>query len=172
MSRGGDITLTCWDGEHTFRLRIGELRALQEKCDAGPAFILQRLRDGSWKVDDIRETLRLGLIGGGMEQQKALELVLDHVDAVPLAQNLVNAHAVIMASIFGTEEERLGKPDPAGMKGSRESAANSPSPVSTGPEPSLVSAPTMSTEPASGNSTRSRKATGKPTRARKRQPKN
>jgi hypothetical protein len=172
MSRGGDITLTCWDGEHTFRLRIGELRILQEKCDAGPGFILQRLRDGSWKVDDIRETLRLGLIGAGIEQQKALELVLEHVDPVPLTQNIVNAHAVVMAAIFGTEEERLGKPEPAKEPRKRESAESSPSPVSMALEPSSDSAPTTSIEPASGNSTHSRKATGRRTRAKKTQPRN
>ena len=109
MSRGGEVTLQCWDGEHTFRLRIGELRTLQEKCDAGPAFILGRLRDATWRIDDIRETLRLGLIGAGIEQQKALTLTVEHVDGVPLTNNIVNAHAVLMAAIFGIEEERLGK---------------------------------------------------------------
>ena len=143
MSRGGDITLTCWDGEHTFRLRIGELRTLQEKCDAGPAFIAGRLRDGSWLVDDIRETLRLGLIGAGVKQQAALSLVIEHVDGVPLAENVVTAHAVLMAAVYGVGDEVLGKSVPAGMS-PNENGENSPSPAST---PSVP--PSESVQPTS-----------------------
>lgn len=129
MSRGADIELSCWDGTHTFRLRIGELRKLQEKCDAGPLAIANRLRDGTWLVDDIRETLRLGLIGAGVKQQDALMLVERHVDDLPLLQNVSTAHAVVMASIIGSEDERLGKPE-AGA-GQSPNETSSPSPDST-----------------------------------------
>lgn len=136
MSRGGDTTLACWDGEHTFRLRIGELRILQEKCNAGPQTIANRLRDGGWMVDDVREALRLGLIGAGVEQDKARMLVVEHVDNVPLAENLVTAHAVVMASIYGVEDESLGKPLPAKETENAVRTESSPSPDSTEPAPS------------------------------------
>ncbi len=53
-------------------LGLGELLELQEKCDAGPAQIVARLEGGTWRVQDLRETLRLGLIGGGMTPTDAM----------------------------------------------------------------------------------------------------
>jgi hypothetical protein len=115
MSRSAKITLTWGDGEYTFRLRIAELVELQEKCDAGPAFILERLATGRWKVEDIRETIRLGLIGGaggdkGFSPSKATTLVQRYVDARPLQENINHAYAILAASVVGHEDEPLGKP--------------------------------------------------------------
>jgi len=42
-------------GEHRFELRLGELRALQKNCDAGPEEVFNRLRAGRWRVDDVIE---------------------------------------------------------------------------------------------------------------------
>lgn len=109
MSRSGKITLNWGDGEHIFRLRIGELIELQEKCDAGPAFILERLATSRWKVQDIRETIRLGLVGGGLEPIKALTLVKRYVDERPLQENVNHAYVIVAAAIVGAEEEPLGK---------------------------------------------------------------
>lgn len=133
MSRGGEITLQCWDGEHTFRLRLGELRTLQEKCDAGPMHLARRLADGTWRVDDVRETLRLGLIGAGVAQDVALRLVLEHVDNVPLIQNVFTAQAVVLAAVMGVADERLGETQ--AEEAPPPSAGSSPSPDSIQPQP-------------------------------------
>ena len=62
----GLITLAFGDGEHAFNIaRIGQVLELQDKCNAGVATILGRLRRQEWYFADIRETIRLGLIGGG-----------------------------------------------------------------------------------------------------------
>lgn len=132
MSRGAEVSLSCWDGEHQFRLRIGELRQLQEKCDAGPMHIARRLADGSWLLDDIRETIRLGLIGAGIKQQDALRLVSEHVDSVPLIQNVVTAQAIILAAVMGVEDEPVGEA-PAAGEGNASNEESSPSPPSTAP---------------------------------------
>ncbi|SDN84709.1 gene transfer agent family protein [Ensifer sp. YR511] len=58
-------------GEHHFRLGIGELRAIEGKCEAGCAVILMRLLSSAWKIDDVIQPLRLGLIGGGMHEREA-----------------------------------------------------------------------------------------------------
>ena len=42
------------DGRYKFRLRIAELRELQELCgDVGPGVIAHRLQTLTWKVDDV-----------------------------------------------------------------------------------------------------------------------
>ena len=132
MSRRADISLRCWDGEHTFRLRIGELITLQEKCDAGPYQIALRLGDGTWRVNDIRETLRLGLVGAGTKQEDARRLIEQHVDRVPWMDNVENAQAVILAAVMGMEDERLGG-EQAVTTNDPESGERSPSPPTTPP---------------------------------------
>ena len=57
-------------GEHAFRLGIGELRAIEQKCDAGCAVVLMRLLSSAWKIDDVVQPIRLGLIGAGMPKRK------------------------------------------------------------------------------------------------------
>lgn len=109
MSSNASITLAWADGDYTFRLPIGQLRELQEKCDAGPMVIYRRLSNGEWKVDDVRETLRLGLIGGGMKPVEALVLVKRYVDNRPWAENVMPATAVILAAVLGVPGDTVGK---------------------------------------------------------------
>lgn len=131
MSRDGSVTIAWADGEHRFRLPIGQLRELQEKCDAGPAFILGRLQSGRWLIDDVRETLRLGLIGGGMSPGEALKLVQRYFDERPKMESIQPAMAVLLSALVGTGDEPLGKAEAA--KDQDLSAENSPSPPSTEP---------------------------------------
>lgn len=106
---GTDIV---WEGgEHRFLLTIKELRALQTKCDAGPAFILMRLQSGQWRVDDIIETVRLGLIGGGLKPDEARKLVTNYVEEVPLSKTIPLAQAILMDSILGPEDDPAGELD-------------------------------------------------------------
>lgn len=133
MSRSGKISFRCLDGEmHTFRLAIGQLVELQEKCDAGPAWIVERLQSGRWLLADIRDTIRLGLIGGGMKPVEAGALIsryVDNVDEHPLLENRQTAVAILMAALVGAEDEPPGKPAAEGAPNS--SAESSPSPPFT-----------------------------------------
>jgi hypothetical protein len=62
-------------GEHPFRLGIGELRALEQRSDAGCFTILMRLIGQQARIDDVIGPIRLGLIGGGMAEKEAQRLV-------------------------------------------------------------------------------------------------
>lgn len=109
MSRDGSIDLDFADGTYHFRLAWGELGKLQEACDAGPYVVLDRLMSGRWRVSDISETIRLGLIGGGQEPAKALKLMRDYVQERPPLESLVLAQRVLGAAVVGTPEEEVGK---------------------------------------------------------------
>jgi hypothetical protein len=135
MSRNGSVTLTFGDGEHLFRLALGELRELQEKCDAGPQEIARRLQGGTWRIDDVREPIRLGLIGGGMKPADAYVTVKRYVDERPAwAENALVAFSVLAAAIVGVEEEPLGKAR-AGKRKPRSQKASGDTPASTATEP-------------------------------------
>lgn len=123
MSRSAAVTFEWADGEHKFRLGIGQLAELQEKCDAGPAWIYNRLRDESWRVADITETIRLGLIGGGMPAEKAGPLVRRYVTNRPLNDSVPVAMAVLAVLLVGV-------PDEPPKKAEGETATETPSPIS------------------------------------------
>lgn len=95
------------DGYYDLCLRIGELVTLQEKLGVGPYVLAQRFLAGEWLVQDVTETIRLGLIGGGMDQRKAFDHVKQNVieghflDYAGLAGNLV------FAAISGVEDEEI-----------------------------------------------------------------
>jgi hypothetical protein len=108
MARGVDLTWA--GGEHTFALSIDLMRALQDRCDAGPAWILARLGSNQWRVDDVVSTIRLSLEGGGMDKEQARKLVKVHVEDRPLTESVLTAQAVLMAALYGAEDDPVGEP--------------------------------------------------------------
>lgn len=130
MSRDGRIEYD-WGGDtRTFRLDISRLIALQDATGSGPYEVLTRLSSGRWLIKDITETIRLGLLGGGMDGKKARELVEEHVSAGSVMQSVQVAQAIVMAALIGDPEEPVGKKEPAEVTG-----ASQP-PASMEPEPS------------------------------------
>jgi hypothetical protein len=133
---GLPITMTWGDGEHRFALPLGRLRELQEKTGAGPLKLFNRIRSGDWLVDDLRETIRLGLIGGGMAPDAAFALVRRYLDeaggyleAVPFAQ------AILLSAMTA----------PRGVQ-----SPNAEAPIET-PDPTTASTSALSTEAASAS---------------------
>ena len=129
------------DGAYAFRLTIKGLRDLQEACDAGPLTIARRLASGDWKVDDIRETIRLGLIGGGMDKPRArlmCERHVDDFDQSSLIENCLTAQAIIFAAVRGSPREPVGKKAKAGET---TTTAGSTSPPSTDQPPARSAGP-------------------------------
>lgn len=110
MSRDGSIELDFADGTYRFRLGWGDLVRLQEARDTGPFLLLNRLLNGAWRVEDIAEVIRCGLVGGGLEPHKALGLVRAYVQDRPPLETLVIAQRVLGAGLAGAgEEELVGK---------------------------------------------------------------
>lgn len=126
-----DAISVVWPGgEHRFALRLGELRRLQDTCRAGPEEVFNRLRTGAWRVDDLIEPLRLGLIGGGMDEAEAGPMVINLFDQHPKADFKFAAHKVLLASLLGPEDDPPGKPE-----GETAPPENGNSPTSTPVEP-------------------------------------
>ena len=131
--RSGAVTMAWADGDYAFRLAWGQLIELQEKCDAGPFVILGRLLEGAWKVEDISNVIRLGLIGGGMEPIKALKLVRNYVEDRPPTENLLFAQAILSAAIMGAPDEDATKKkeSPTANDSTTSQTESSASPTST-----------------------------------------
>lgn len=111
--RSARVELDWGDGTYTFRLAWGQLVELQEKCDAGPYVILQRLQTGAWQMEDISNVIRLGLIGGGMTAVDALKKTRAYVEAFPPMENLMPAQGILAAALMGARDEPVGEDDAA-----------------------------------------------------------
>lgn len=121
MSRDGSSELP-FNGRRTmFKLSWRELMKIQEACDAGPYVVLDRLVSGRWRLQDISEVIKWGLIGAGMPQNDALNLVEAEVEGRPPLENLVIAQKVLGAGVIGTTEEEVGKKSEAASQGRRKS---------------------------------------------------
>lgn len=89
------------DDNYEFRLGVEQIRELERKTEAGVYQVFRRIVGGSWFADDVRETIRLGLIGGGTEAVKALRLVRTYVDGKPLADAAPLATRILQSALFG-----------------------------------------------------------------------
>lgn len=145
MSRSAEVTLAFGGEDRVFCLKLGRLRALQEKTDCGPMALLSRYMSGDWRVDDVREAILQGLIGGGLDQANATKLVMSYFDDQPLQPFVQLAQGVVMAALVGAEDEDLGEPEGEGQPTSPSPMESSDLPGSTAAEPSSDSAPEKST---------------------------
>lgn len=148
MSRSGDIALEFGGEERSFRLALGQWRKVQEKCDAGPGELLARLAPaymarqaglkvgqilaggymGTWRIDDVREVILQGLLGGKMEPKEATDLVKAWVDDQPLFDAVGLAYQIVLASVIGAgDEASAGEPDAAAEASPTSPAASSAS---------------------------------------------
>ncbi|QEN86878.1 gene transfer agent family protein [Labrys sp. KNU-23] len=130
-------TFTWADGQYSFALPLGQLEELQEKADCGPLALLERMRNGTWREADLRQTIRLGLIGGGLEPTAALRMVERYVyPARPLMEGLLPAQSILAAALWGVEDDQPGKDQADGMaEPGLAETESSASPNSTAPEP-------------------------------------
>lgn len=129
MNASGELTHTWGDGVHSFKLSVKGVIELEDKCDAPFAVIFTRLNAGTFKINDVRETIRLGLIGAGLDPSKAFRLVETYT--MPLADSLPAARAILGAVMFGFEAHPLGKETAAATQESP--SASTPPPLSEPP---------------------------------------
>lgn len=131
MSRDGSCTVP-FNGQKTFfKLAWRELMKIQEACDAGPYVVLDRLVSGRWRLQDISEVIKWGLIGGGMPQADALKLVENEVEGRPPVENLAIAQQVLGAGVVGAPEEEVGKKSAAAKQKTRSRTGKSALPPSS-----------------------------------------
>lgn len=114
MSRSGRITRLFAGQKRVFRLTIPRLEELQEVCNAGPRVILARIQTGAWRSQDIRDTLRLGLVGAEMKDQDAVTLIDRYAGDGQLQEHEGTAAAILLAALVGSPD---GEGEEAGASG-------------------------------------------------------
>ncbi|KZL00489.1 MULTISPECIES: gene transfer agent family protein [unclassified Pseudovibrio] len=111
-------------GQHEFVLNIGQLRALQKNCNAGPEVILLRITTGTWFIDDLIETIRQGLIGAGMPNKEAGPMVLHLFEMHGVLEFKPVAIEILTNALVGEDDDPVG--EQAGVR-QQENSGSSPS---------------------------------------------
>lgn len=108
--------------DHAFDIApIGAIEALERACNAGMGEILTRLETVQFRHADIRETIRLALMGAGMTEPEATRLVVENIDGRPIAPQLELAIAIMSAYAHGVADasKKSDGPDAAASEQSR-----------------------------------------------------
>lgn len=121
MSADGSITMFWGDEEYKFRYAIGQFRELQEKVNErrtrigapliGPMALLSTLRANDAWPDDVRDVLRIGLVGAGMQPKDAQAKLIRYFDNRPLLENMLPAFTVLFAGLVGDPAEKIAEDD-------------------------------------------------------------
>lgn len=115
MSANGTLVLDWAGGEDAFCLaKVGLILDLEDKCKAGIGVIAARLESGAYYLNDVRETIRLGLIGGGKSPDQAMAAVRNHVDGTPLGHCQIVAYEIVKAVLIGVPHDPVGDQSDAG----------------------------------------------------------
>ena len=113
-----EVVLEWANGEYLFALRGAQIEALESECfnpesgkpGIGLAAIFTRVFGMAWYRADLMNTIRLGLVGGGMGAVEATRLVRDYAETVPLSSNtpgfgpnspLSVAQSILAAAVIG-----------------------------------------------------------------------
>ena len=102
--RSCEVTLEFADADYPFRLPLKRIAELEERCSAPICTIWKRVcLTGDYEGNDLIETVRLGLIGGGLDPQEARKLIERYCDQWPLAEWHKHALAILGACVEGYE---------------------------------------------------------------------
>ncbi|EJN11856.1 Protein of unknown function (DUF3356) [Bradyrhizobium sp. YR681] len=119
-----EIDLIWGSGQHAFKFGLGQFRALQENVNrrrlaigaplVGPMDLVEQLRAKNLWPDDLRDILRLGLIGGGMTPRDAHIEMTQSFDDTPPLEHVKPALSVLLAGLVGPPSAAV--PDDAKKK--------------------------------------------------------
>ena len=96
------------DKEREFNLSPKLISELERVTDAGIGKLCKRLFAGDFTHNDICETIRLALIGGGVEPQEAANLVSVYAMDAPLGRIYPLAVSILEAAWFGDDAKNEG----------------------------------------------------------------
>lgn len=130
-------------GEDEFLLRIGEVEALDDLTDAGALDLRYRLSQGldrgslaysPVKLREVLACLRLGLIGAGMDRQKADRKVKEAFSDADVSGLNLLAFTILSHTFAGKEHDPVGENEAgAATSGSASPAFMEPAQPSDGP---------------------------------------
>ena len=118
MTRPTAHAATFAGRQRIFDLRIDEIGQLETLCGSGIGAIYTRVATLQFRLSDVRETIRLGLIGGGLVASHADLLVEQNVDGRPINESVPLAYSILKHLFDGlaaaTEDDPSGEAERSG----------------------------------------------------------
>lgn len=105
MSERKPVSLFFGDKKHACLLDPGMILELERLCRAGIGAISRRFFAGDFSYSELTETIRLGLIGGGMDPQEAATLVNVYAGRMSVTELYAVALPVLETLMFGPKED-------------------------------------------------------------------
>lgn len=95
------VSLNWVGGEDYFALNMGEYNALDELHEVGPEFLFNSLRieGANWKAGWVYDTIRLGLIGAGMDRKEADKKVRNAFETYGILEFKLPASAILASML-------------------------------------------------------------------------
>ncbi len=98
------ITQPFGDGNYDFQFGWPEALEWEAKYSRSLFGTFNRMhREGIYLIGDIKEIIRLALVGGGAKPVEALRLVDRYVEKRPLSENMALSLMILEAAFFGTD---------------------------------------------------------------------
>lgn len=109
------------DGKHPFQFLAADWQELQRVTGCGPWEVEGRLLSSRCSFAEVRETLRVGLLGGGMAPVAAAGLVDAYLGKRPgdLDEGRMVAVAALGYSLHGLDATIAGESSPAPRKAAK-----------------------------------------------------
>ncbi|MGO4838313.1 gene transfer agent family protein, partial [Rhizobiaceae sp. 2RAB30] len=92
------------DGDYRFQLTYPAVIDWERENNRSLFATARAAAGGVWNARDVRELLRLALIGGGTEPAKALKLVRDYIEERPLTESIDVYIEALNAFLFGVTD--------------------------------------------------------------------
>jgi len=93
------------DATYQFQLTTPMILELERKTGVGVGLLIKRIAASrnslDFRLTEVSEIIRLGLIGGGLKPERALELVETYVHGKPLGNSQIIAMQILEALYFG-----------------------------------------------------------------------
>lgn len=94
------------DGEHTFALPPAMILELEKTTGAAIGVLWTRIMRRQFFYADLTETIRLGLIGGGVSPKDAKDLVVTYAEPRPIDEIAPVALGILSHAFFGPEHDQ------------------------------------------------------------------
>jgi Phage tail tube protein, GTA-gp10 len=97
------VTAFFGDGKHDFKLTVPMINELERTTGTGIGGLCKRLFNSDFKLHEITEVIRLGLIGAGENPETANALVKNYLTDQPLGSAYPLAVSILEALMFGVD---------------------------------------------------------------------
>jgi hypothetical protein len=126
MSGTGEASTDFAGETREFRIRLGEIRHIEQKCEVGIGEVCRRLAKAAYvtskfgglealamgveiHAEDVRAPIYEGLVGGGMRPADATKIVRQEIDDRGV-RGLLDNVAVALVVLLGSQETPPGEP--------------------------------------------------------------